>query len=60
MQRYNSIGPFGAANITVPAPSFTYVFQVSASNNVNGIENEGDLSEVTANSTVFIPIPGYM
>lgn len=53
-------GHIGAVNITVDGdvPFLSNVdvsFQVSASVEVDGVENEGERSEITSDSTVFVP-----
>ena len=48
-------GHIGAANITVSNTEITYTFQVRASNLVNGIQNHGEFSQVTPESTLFVP-----
>lgn len=48
-------GHIGAANITMSNFMAQYSFQVRASNLVNGIQNHGELSQVTSESSVFIP-----
>ena len=50
-------GHVGAVNITLPS-SNVFQFQVSATARVDGMENEGDLSVLTSNSTVFVPSTG--
>ena len=47
-----------AGNITLVDHSVTYQFRVSASVAVDQTFNEGDLSTVTINSTLFVPEPG--
>lgn len=56
MQTYQ--GHIGAANITLRNSEIYYTFQVRASNLVNGFQNHGDFSEVTMESTVFVPSRG--
>ena len=45
-------------NISLTEHSITYQFQVSASVTVGQTSNEGDLSPLSPNTTVFIPRPG--
>ena len=47
-----------AGNVSLMEYSITYQFQVSASTNFGQISNEGDLSDVTANTIMYIPMPG--
>ena len=47
-----------SGNVSVVDHSITYQFQVSASTNFDGTPNEGELSTITANTTLFIPMPG--
>ena len=48
-------GHIGAANVTVSNTEVTYTFRVRASNLVNGIQNDGEFSQVTPESTLFVP-----
>ncbi len=43
--------------MTVSGSHSNVQFQVSATVIVNGMENEGERSEVTGDSTVFVPNP---
>ena len=45
-------------NASLIEHSITYQFQVSASINSGGTPNEGELSALSANTTLFIPMPG--
>ena len=47
-----------SGNISLIDYSITYQFQVSASTNFGQTPNEGELSDVTANTIIFIPMPG--
>lgn len=58
MQTYP--GYTGAVNITVRNSEVFYMFQVRASNLVNEIQNHGEFSEVTSESTVFVPSGGNL
>ena len=49
-----------SGNVSLIEYSTTYQFQVSASTNFGQIPNEGDLSSVTANTSIFVPMPGSM
>ena len=53
MQTYP--GHIGAANITVSNTEVSYTFRVRASNLISGVQNHGEFSEVTPESTVFVP-----
>ena len=48
-------GHIGAVNITVRNTEVYYTFRIRASNLVDGIQNYGEFSEVTPESTVFVP-----
>lgn len=48
-------GHIGAANVTLSSTGVTYAFRVRASNLVNGIENHGEFSQITPESTLFVP-----
>ncbi len=50
-------GHIGAVNMTVVGSHSNVHFQVSAVVVVDGVENEGARSEVTEDSTVFVPSP---
>ena len=50
-------GHIGATNITITGTHSDVDFQVSATVIVDGSENEGERSEVTSESTVFVPNP---
>lgn len=50
----------GSANVTVTGKHSDVQFQVSATVMVNGMENEGERSEVTLDSTVFVPNPSKL
>ena len=47
-----------AGNITLSNHSITYEFRVSAAIMTGHTLNEGELSTVSASSTVFVPEPG--
>ncbi len=49
-------GHVGAANISVVGSHSSVQFQVSAVIVVDGVEIEGDKSEITSESTVFVPV----
>ena len=49
-----------AGNITVVNHSITYEFRVSVSTIFNGMIDDGELSSVTINNTLFIPEPGII
>lgn len=51
-------GSARAGNVTLEDHSVTYQFRVSAAVMVGQNINEGELSAVTANTTLFIPEPG--
>ena len=51
-------GTATAGNITLTNHSITYEFRVSAAIMYGQTLNEGDLSTVTASTTVFVPEPG--
>lgn len=50
-------GHIGATNITITGTHSDVEFQVSATVIVDGSENEGELSQVASESTVFVPNP---
>ena len=47
-----------AGNVTLVDHSVTYQFRVSAAIMSDGNINEGDLSSITTNTTLFVPMPG--
>jgi hypothetical protein len=47
-----------AGNVTLVDHSVTYQFRVSAAIIASGDINEGELSAITINTTLFIPEPG--
>ena len=51
-------GSVTAGNVTLVDHSVTYQFRVSAAVSVDGNLNEGELSAITANTTLFVPQPG--
>ena len=51
-------GSARAGNITLVGHSITYQFHVSASVIVDQTPNEGELSAITVNTTLFVPEPG--
>ena len=51
-------GHIGAVNMTIPGNHADVQFQVSATVEVDGVENEGELSEITTESIVFVPSAG--
>ena len=51
-------GTARVGNVTLTDHSITYQFQVSAAVGNGETFNEGDLSIITASSTVFVPEPG--
>lgn len=51
-------GHIGTVNMTVPGSHTDVQFQVSATVEINSVEVEGELSEITSYSTVFVPSPG--
>lgn len=53
-------GHIGATNVTVTGTHSDVEFQVSATVIVNEMDNEGERSEVTGDSTVFVPDPSKL
>ena len=53
-------GHIGVANITVPGAHSNVQFQVSATVEVDETEDEGERSEITSDSTVFVPSPSTL
>ena len=51
-------GSATAGNVTLVDHSVTYQFRVSAAVMVDGNINEGELSAITINTTLFVPKPG--
>ena len=51
-------GSATAGNVTLTDDSVTYQFQVTASTFVGRVENEGNLSTITPESTIFVPERG--
>ena len=47
-----------SGNITLSNYSISYQFQVSASTSYGQVANEGELSPISANATIFVPEPG--
>jgi hypothetical protein len=47
-----------AGNVTLVDHSVTYQFRVSAAIIASGDINEGELSTITINTTLFVPEPG--
>ena len=68
MANYNSNPPISqhfpasatAGNVTLNDYSATYQFQMTASTFLGRVENEGNLSTITPESTVFVPEPGNL
>ena len=48
----------GAVNISVVGSHSNVYFQVSAVIEVNGVDIEGEKSEITSESTIFVPVAG--
>ena len=53
-------GSATAGNVTLVDHSLTYQFRVSAAVIVSGDINEGDLSAININTTLFVPRPGAL
>ena len=53
-------GSATAGNVTLVDHSLTYQFRVSAAVMVDGNINEGELSAITINTTLFVPKPGAL
>ena len=51
-------GSARAGNVTLVDHSVTYQFRVSAATIESGDINEGELSAITINTTLFVPKPG--
>ena len=49
-----------AGNVTLTDHSVTYQFQMTASTFLGRVENEGNLSTITPESTVFVPESGNL
>ena len=49
-----------SGNVSLIDYSVTYEFQVSASTNIGQTPNEGELSDITADTIIFIPMPGTL
>ena len=51
-------GSARAGNITLEEHSITYQFRVSAGVVEGDVINEGELSDISVSSTVYVPEPG--
>ena len=51
-------GTHRSGNISLPAQSVTYQFRVSASSSSGLTANEGEMSSVSPNATIFVPEQG--
>lgn len=47
-----------AGNVTIPDADVIYQFQVTATILTAGVLNEGDRSDISPESTVFVPVIG--